>query len=102
MGFDRIRASGKKLFLMTNSGFAYTDKVMSYMLDRSFNDQYENWKDYFDYIIVGARKPVFFQEGTTLREVDLETGSLKIGHIHELKSGHVYNGGSMKKFGDLT
>lgn len=28
------------------------------------------WKNYFDYIIVDARKPLFFQEGTMLREVD--------------------------------
>ena len=28
------------------------------------------WKSYFDYIIVDAKKPLFFQEGSMLREVD--------------------------------
>ena len=29
-----------------------------------------DWKSYFEYIIVDAKKPLFFQEGTMLREVD--------------------------------
>eukprot|EP01094_Clydonella_sp_ATCC50884_P030488 TRINITY_DN996_c0_g1_i1.p1 TRINITY_DN996_c0_g1~~TRINITY_DN996_c0_g1_i1.p1 ORF type:complete len:453 (+),score=164.78 TRINITY_DN996_c0_g1_i1:620-1978(+) len=99
--FDRLRKNGKKVFLMTNSGYKYTDKVMSYLV-HGMLPEYENWKDYFDYIIVGAKKPLFFSEGTTLREVDLKTGSLKIGQIHELKEGHVYNGGSMRKLGEIT
>ena len=31
---------------------------------------HQNWKSYFDYILVDAKKPLFFAEGSTLREVD--------------------------------
>lgn len=40
--------------------------------------------------------------GTTLREVDLDTGILKIRTINEFEKGKIYNGGSMKVFQDLT
>ena len=29
-----------------------------------------DWVSYFDYIVVDARKPAFFREGTILRQVD--------------------------------
>lgn len=31
---------------------------------------HQPWKSYFDLILVDARKPVFFGEGTVLRQVD--------------------------------
>ena len=55
-----------------------------------------SWKSYFDYIFVDAQKPRFFQEGTTLREVDEATGSLKLGQLRAgtgLERGKVYAGG---------
>ncbi len=30
----------------------------------------KNWRAYFDYIVVDARKPLFFEEGTTLKEIN--------------------------------
>jgi hypothetical protein len=30
-------------------------------------------------IIVGAKKPTFFDQGTSIREVNIETGNLVIG-----------------------
>jgi 5'-nucleotidase len=51
---------------------------------------------------VSANKPAFFEEGTTLREVNLATGQLDVGRITEFKRGHVYNGGSMKIFAQLS
>ena len=44
---------GKKLFLLTNSDWAYTDKVMSYLLPKASED-FQRWQDYFEYTIVGA------------------------------------------------
>ena len=31
----------------------------------------KSWRDYFDVIVVSANKPLFFEEGTMLREVDV-------------------------------
>ena len=55
----RNREAGKQLFLLTNSDWDYTNQVMSYMLDDEHPD-YKSWRDYFDYIIVSAKKPGFW------------------------------------------
>ena len=40
---------------------------MSYLL----NDSGRHWRSYFDYILVDAKKPLFFEEGTSLKEIDI-------------------------------
>lgn len=58
------------------------------------DEPHRNWKTYFDTIVVDARKPLFFGEGTILRQVDTSTGALKIGtHMGPLQKGQVYSGG---------
>lgn len=39
---------------------------MSYLLDSPAR----SWEKYFDYIVVDAKKPNFFAEGTILRSID--------------------------------
>jgi HAD superfamily 5'-nucleotidase-like hydrolase len=51
--------AGKKLFLLTNSEYYYTDVVMSYLLDGELAG-YDSWHDYFQMIVVSAGKPGFF------------------------------------------
>ena len=54
----------------------------------------DKWREFFDVIIVDARKPLWFAEGTVFREVNAETGALKIGiPTGPLKSGVIYSGG---------
>ncbi len=90
-----IRASGCKSFLLTNSEWYYTEKVMAYLLD-------EQWREYFDIVIVSANKPKFFEEGTTLREVELSTGQLKLGSVRAFQAGSVYAGGGIITFHKLA
>lgn len=98
---DYLHQSGSKVFLVTNSDYRYTERLLSYMFD--LPGQSTPWKNYFDYIIVDARKPLFFQEGTMLREVNEETGSLRIGTFTgNLQKGKVYSGGSSSIFCSLT
>uniref|UniRef100_A0A8C6UPB7 5'-nucleotidase, cytosolic IIb n=1 Tax=Neogobius melanostomus TaxID=47308 RepID=A0A8C6UPB7_9GOBI len=74
-----------KVFLATNSDYKYTDP----------GSAHRPWKSYFDLILVDARKPLFFGEGTVLRQVDTTTGRLKIGtYTGPLQHGIVYSGGS--------
>lgn len=62
-------------------------------------DAHRDWRTYFDVIVVDAKKPLFFGEGTILRQVDTKTGALKIGtHTGPLKAGQVYSGGSCAVF----
>ncbi|KAI2803130.1 Cytosolic purine 5'-nucleotidase [Blomia tropicalis] len=98
---DRMHENGKKTFLLTNSDYRYSEKVMSFLFDvPSANGR--SWKSYFDYIVVDARKPLFFDEGTILRQVDVNTGALKIGtHTGPFEPGQVYSGGSCDAFSEL-
>lgn len=95
---------GAKLFLLTNSEYYYTTALMSYLLDGVYDD-YPSWRDYFDVIITSAKKPSFFGEGSTFREVDVETGKLKLGRIltsFETGANACYQGGSLDLFQLLT
>ena len=53
-------------------------------------------KLYFDYIVIEAKKPLFFfGEGTVLRQFNTTTAALKIGtHLGPLEPGQVYFGGT--------
>uniref|UniRef100_A0A8D0DC05 Cytosolic purine 5'-nucleotidase n=1 Tax=Sander lucioperca TaxID=283035 RepID=A0A8D0DC05_SANLU len=87
-----------KVFLATNSDYKYTE------VSRQFTPgtPHRPWKSYFDLILVDARKPVFFGEGTVLRQVDTTTGRLKIGtYTGPLQHGIVYSGGSSDIVCDL-
>jgi len=87
MVLSRIRESGAKAFIFTN-------KIMTYLFDyphgAKADEPHRNWKTYFDIIVVDARKPLFFGEGTILRQVDTSTGALKVGtHMGPLQDGQV-------------
>ena len=60
---QQFRTVGKKLFLLTNSEWYYTDHVMRYLLDGE-DERYASWRDYFDVIISFACKPSFFSSNT--------------------------------------
>ncbi|XP_033324587.1 5' nucleotidase B isoform X2 [Megalopta genalis] len=106
MFLNRIRESGARIFLLTNSDYVFTDKIMTYLFDfphgAKSDEPHRNWKTYFDTIVVDARKPLFFGEGTILRQVDTKTGALKLGtHKGPLHTGEVYSGGSCDVFTEL-
>jgi len=87
---NSIRSHNAKTFLLTNSEYWYTDKLMSYLLTNTKRD----WKSYFNFILVDAQKPLFFAEGTTLRIIDSNTGSMKLGtYSGQLQQNEVYSGG---------
>ncbi|XP_013099390.2 cytosolic purine 5'-nucleotidase isoform X3 [Stomoxys calcitrans] len=103
MVLARIRESGAKVFLLTNSDYNFSNKIMTHIFDFPHGakpeEPHRDWKTYFDVIVVDARKPLFFGEGTILRQVDTETGALKIGtHMGPLQPGQVYSGGSCEVF----
>jgi len=96
--FDRMRENGKKVFLLTNSGYKYTHEIMSYLFTLPSCKE-RSWTSYFDFIIVDARKPLFFGEGTILRQVDSKSGALRIGtHIEDfcgpLLPDQIFSGGN--------
>ena len=53
----------------------------------------DEWRSFFDAVIVDARKPMWFGDGTVFREVNTDTGALKIGmHTGSIQKGNVYSG----------
>uniref|UniRef100_A0A8C2L2J1 5'-nucleotidase, cytosolic II, like 1 n=1 Tax=Cyprinus carpio TaxID=7962 RepID=A0A8C2L2J1_CYPCA len=93
-----------KVFLATNSDFNYTEAIMKYLLDfpSGSKNPKKPWRSYFDLVVVDTRKPLFFAGGTVLRQVDTDTGKLRIGtYTGELQHGTVYSGGSSDIVCDL-
>jgi 5'-nucleotidase len=84
--------AGKKLLLVTNSEWSYTTALMSYAFDR-FLPAKMAWRDLFELVLVGARKPSFFDSGAPALEVVSEDGMLR-PHVGRLRSGGCYFGGN--------
>jgi hypothetical protein len=89
----KLRSAGKKLFVLTNSRWSYTDKMMTYLLHGEMSE-YPHWRNYFDVVIVAATKPAFFQERRPLLERHVETD--KVGPVSfPLERGRIYEGGNL-------
>ncbi|MDP1831066.1 MAG: HAD-IG family 5'-nucleotidase [Geothrix sp.] len=58
---DRLKREGKKLFLLTNSEWSFTDGVMGHLLNGQ-DEARPHWMDYFDLVVVSSRKPLFFTD----------------------------------------
>lgn len=85
------KEAGKKLLLITNSDYHYTDKMMQHSFNRFLpNDM--GWRDLFDIVIVSARKPEFFQMSHPLYEV--VTGEGLMRPCFKAVPGGLYSGGS--------
>lgn len=86
-----IKGAGKKLILITNSGYPYTKRIMDYLFKGKLPNQMK-WTDLFDLSVVSARKPDFFLNRPPIFEVINEKGHLKPVK-GKLKTGKTYLGG---------
>jgi 5'-nucleotidase len=91
----KLRSGGKKLFLLTNSFWDYTEEVMTFVLDGVL-PEYPSWRNYFDVIITGAQKPGWFSEKRPILELD-DRGA-PVGEARSLERGRAYQGGSLVEF----
>jgi len=88
----KFRSAGKRLFLLTNSLYPYSDKVLRFLLGGRLGS-YPEWQAYFDWVVVGAGKPAFFTEGRAFLEVDRK--GMPVGRPHEVpQRGKAYEGGN--------
>lgn len=58
---DRWARAGKKLFVVSNSEWSFTEGVLSFLLDGQ-DPAKPRWEDHFDLVVTSARKPLFFEE----------------------------------------
>ncbi|KAJ4769319.1 5-nucleotidase [Rhynchospora pubera] len=85
------KEAGKRLLLITNSDYHYTNKMMHHAFNKFLpNDMV--WRDLFDMVIVSARKPEFFQMSNPLYEVVTDDGLMR--PCFKASSGGLYSGGS--------
>lgn len=92
----KLRSANKRLFVLTNSEWDYTDAVMSFLLDDKL-PEYPRWRNYFDLVVVGAKKPTFFREHRGFTRVDPETGAVGTSDVTKLEHRGVYRGGSIRE-----
>ncbi|XP_033225206.1 5'-nucleotidase domain-containing protein 3 isoform X1 [Belonocnema kinseyi] len=94
--FDRLKAAEKKMFLVTNSPFHFVDKGMRFLVG-------DKWQDYFDLVIVQARKPRFFtEESRPLRMYDEENQTQLWDRVTKIEKGVIYLEGTVKQLQDMT
>jgi 5'-nucleotidase len=79
LALDRLKRGGKKLFLLTNSDWSFTDGVLGHLLNGQ-DEARPHWTDYFDLMVVSSRKPLFFTD--TPEAVAIE------GHPNAFSGGH--------------
>jgi HAD superfamily 5'-nucleotidase-like hydrolase len=87
----KLRSAGKRLFLLTNSRWPFTEKMMTYLLGGAM-PEYPSFRHYFDILIVASSKPAFFQER---RPLMMRAGNEVKPAQFPLERGTVYEGGNL-------
>jgi HAD superfamily 5'-nucleotidase-like hydrolase len=101
-----LARAGKKLFLLTNSEYYYTDALLNYLLANGGNRTLSDWRELFHLIMVEAHKPVFFTstegEPTAHEETDAPCPIFSGGHARFLENALGFRGDEILYFGDHT
>ncbi len=89
----KLRSAGKKLFLLTNSRWPYTDRMMTHLIGGAMAE-YPSWRNFFDIVVCAATKPAFFTERRPLLERD---GEQQRPATFPLERGRIYEGGNLEE-----
>jgi HAD superfamily 5'-nucleotidase-like hydrolase len=82
---DRWKRAGKKLFVVSNSEWTFTEGVLSFLLD-GMDPARPSWQDYFDLVVVSARKPAFFMEEPLPEALEGHPKAFQGGNAHWLEA----------------
>ena len=101
-----LKTSGRKIFIVTNSLWDYTNIVMNYVCGNSKKELNFEWLAYFDLVITGSQKPSFFMTKNQIYSVDLKTCSLRnidIINLTKIENSDlkVFQGGHFKLLYDI-
>lgn len=97
----QLQAAGKKMFLLTNSPFAFVDRGMRTILG-------DQWRGLFDVILCQADKPTFYTSGRPFRRLlladDAHTrgSGLSWAKVDAFVPGAVYLHGSLRELRRIT
>ncbi len=94
-GLERYKRHDKKIFIVTNSDFAYSKLLLDYAINPFLKD-HKDWTELFEFVVTLAQKPRFFWDSLRFMKVDPQTG-LMSNYDEPLKPG-IYQGGGAAKF----
>jgi len=94
----RLQLPERKLILITNSDWAYTNRLCSYLFDGVLPGL-DSWRELFALVIVSSKKPGFFRKRKPFVELDDDGNPL--GEVEVPSWGKVYAGGSRWGLEDL-
>jgi HAD superfamily 5'-nucleotidase-like hydrolase len=94
-GLKHFIRYGKKIFLLTNSQYNYTDLLLTYAIN-PFLKEGESWHDLFEFVITLAEKPRFFYDNLKFLAINPKDGTLS--NIYGTITPGVYQGGNARKF----
>ena len=84
---EEYLAAGKKIFLLTNSGYGYTRKILDHILPAG-TDRW--WRVLFDVVVVDAGKPGFFLSSPGETEFELVDSQPEDG-LSVFRAGSAYS-----------
>ena len=87
---ERYKDYGKKLMIITNSDYDYTQPLLDYAIN-PFLTKHAAWEEVFDIVITLADKPLFFETKSRFLKIDPDTG-LMSNYAGSVRSG-LYQGG---------
>ncbi|XP_077296560.1 5' nucleotidase C [Arctopsyche grandis] len=94
--FDRLINADKKLFLVTNSPYHFVNAGMELLVGT-------DWREFFDVVIVSARKPRFFTDHSRpIRVFDHTSGTHVWDKVTKLEKGMIYYEGTVRQLQELT
>ena len=94
-GIERFIRHGKKIFIATNSDYAYTKSLLDYVIN-PFLSEGRTWHDVFEYVITFSNKPRFFYDDVPFLKINHETGCMK--NINSSIRPGIYQGGNATQF----
>lgn len=96
-GLKRLVEHGKKIFILTNSEYYYTQLLLNYAIT-PFLPEGETWHTLFEFVITLANKPRFFYDNLKFLRINPETATMT--NTFGCLTPGVYQGGNAKKFTD--
>lgn len=98
-----FRRAGKKLFLLTNSEYYYSDAILGYLLANGNGSR--DWRELFQLIVVDAGKPAYFTDLDRPPVGEEGEGPCPIvhgGNARLLENALGFRGDQILYFGDHT
>lgn len=94
-GLEKFKRHGKKIFVLTNSDYAYTKLLLDYAIN-PFLKEHKSWMDLFELVVTFSQKPRFFYDNLKFLKVNPEDGTMT--NLNDKLTPGIYQGGCAEVF----